>query len=204
MDQIKKKQTVFTIANMAKIGILAAIAVLLTLLDFPLWFAPGFYKIDLSEVIVAIGAFAMGPVAGVVIELLKVLLNLLLNGTTTGGVGEFANFLIGCSFIVPAALLYRHKKNIKNAVVGLGIGVLCMTVVGSALNYFVLLPAYSAAFGMPMETLVEMGTRVNASIQSQVTFVLLAVAPFNLLKGVLSSIVTVLLYKRVSNILHRF
>lgn len=204
MDRADKKQGVFTVANMAKIGILSAIAVLLMLLDIPLWFAPSFYKIDLSEMVVAIGAFAMGPVAGVLIELLKVLLNLLLNGTDTAAVGEFANFVIGCSLIVPAALIYQHKKNVKNAVIGLGVGTLCMTVVGTAINYFVLLPVYSVAFGMPMEQLVAMGTAINGNINSLFTFVALAVAPFNLFKGVLTSILTVLLYKRVSNILHKF
>lgn len=204
MDQANRKQGVFSVANMAKIGILSAIAVLLMLFDIPLWFAPSFYQIDLSEIVVAIGAFSMGPVAGVLIELLKILLNLLLNGTDTAAVGEAANFLIGCSFIVPAALLYKHKKNIKHAVLGLGIGTLCMTVVGSAVNYFVLLPVYSAAFGMPMDQLIAMGTAINGNINSLFTFVLLAVAPFNLFKGVLTSVLTVLLYKRVSKVLHKF
>lgn len=204
MDRANRKHGIFTVANMAKIGILSAIAVLLMLLDIPLWFAPSFYKIDLSEIVVAIGAFAMGPVAGIMIELLKILLNLLLNGTDTAAVGEFANFLIGCSFIAPASLIYQHKKNVKNAVIGLGVGTLCMTVVGCAINYFILLPVYSAAFGMPLEQLVAMGTAINGNINTLFTFVLLAVGPFNLFKGILTSILTVLLYKRVSNVLHKF
>ncbi len=199
-----KKNSVFSIANMAKIGILSAIAVLLMLLEFPLWFAPSFYEIDFSEMVVAIGGFAMGPVAGVVIELIKVLLNLLINGTDTGGVGELANFLIGCSFVVPAALLYQYKKTLKTAIIGLGLGTLCMTVVGCAMNYFVLLPVYATVFGMPLDKIVEMGTLVNGGIRNLFTFVVLAVAPFNLFKGILSSILTVLLYKRVSGVLHKY
>lgn len=98
------------VRRMAQMGMLAAISVVLMLFEIPLPFAPAFYEIDFSEVPVMVGCFTMGPVAGAVIELLKILLNLAINGTDTAGVGEFANFLIGCSLVVPAAVIYKKKE----------------------------------------------------------------------------------------------
>lgn len=189
------------VRSMVQIGMLSAVAIVLMLFEIPLWFAPGFYKIDLSEVAVMVGAFAMGPAAGIAIEFVKILLNLLINGTQTAGVGELANFLIGCSLVLPAAWIYKNKKTRKNAVLGMGIGILCTTAVGCILNAFLLLPAYSAAFGMPIETLVGMGSAVNKAITGLPTFVMFAVAPFNLLKGFLVSVITLLLYKKLNPIL---
>lgn len=189
------------IRTMVQIGMLGAVSVVLMMFEFPLWFAPGFYKIDLSEVPVLIGTFAMGPVAGVMIELIKVILHLLLKGTTTAGMGDAANFLIGCSLILPAGIIYKRIKSRKGALIGMAAGTLILITIGSFLNAFVLLPVYAKAFGLPMETLVGMGSAVNPAITNVTTFVLLAVAPFNLLKGVVVSVITYGLYKYVSPIL---
>ncbi|MDD7739173.1 MAG: ECF transporter S component [Fusicatenibacter sp.] len=186
---------------MVQIAMLAAISTVLMLFDIPLPFAPSFYQLDLSEVPVLIGAFAMGPLAGAMIELVKVLIHLVIAGTTTAGVGEFANFLIGCSFVIPAAWIYRYHKTKKNALIGMTVGTICMAAVGGFLNAFVLLPAYAKAFGMPMEALVEMGSAVNKAITSLPTFCLFAVVPFNLIKGVVVSMITLLLYKHISRLL---
>lgn len=189
--------------TITKVAVLSAISVIVMLFEIPLPFAPGFYKVDLSEVVVMIGALAMGVVPGIFIELIKVLLNLLINGTITAGVGELANFVIGCSYIVPAALIYRHRKTLKTAIVGMSVGTVSITVVGALMNLFVLLPAYSALAGMPLDTLVGMGTAVNPAITNVATLVLFATVPFNLLKGLVSSVLVLLLYKRLSPILHR-
>ena len=143
----------------------------------------------------------MGPMAGVLIELIKVLLNLVINGTDTAFVGEFANFLIGCALIVPAALVYQRKKTRKSAVIGMLLGTIVMAAVGGVINAYVLLPAYSAAFGIPIDGLVEMGAAVNRAITSLPTFCLFAVVPFNLVKGLVVSVITLLLYKHISRIL---
>lgn len=185
--------------TMAQIGMLGAVAVVLMLFEIPLWFAPPFYKIDLGEVPVLIGTFAMGPVAGILIELVKDLLHLLVG--TTMGVGDFANFVIGCALVVPAGLIYQKEKTRKRAVLGMAVGTICMMIAGCILNAFVLLPAYGKAFGMPIESLIAMGTAVNPSIHSLFTFVAFAVAPFNLLKGAVVGTVTFLIYKGVSPIL---
>lgn len=185
----------------AQIGMLAAIAVVLMLFEIPLPFAPSFYEIDFSEVPVLIGAFTMGPLAGGIIELVKIILNLCINGTVTAGVGEFANFVIGCALVLPAAIIYKRKKTKKGAMIGLVTGTLFMTFAGCFINAYIMLPTYAKAFGMPIDALVEMGSAVNASITDLFTFVMFAVVPFNLLKGVLVSIIVLLIYKKISPIL---
>ena len=186
---------------MAQMGMLSAIAVVLMLFEIPLPFAPSFYEIDFSEVPVLIGCFTMGPLAGAIIELLKILLNFAINGTATAGVGEVANFLIGCAFVIPAAVIYKKKRTRTGAIIGMVTGTLFMTFIGCFLNAFVLLPTYAKAFGMPIDALVGMGTAVNSHITSLTTFVIFAVAPFNLLKGFLVSLIVFLIYKKISPIL---
>lgn len=181
---------------------LAAISTILMLLEFPLPFvAPSFYELDFSEVPILIGAFAFGPMAGVLTELVKILLNLLINGTDTAFVGEFGNFLLGCSFLLPAAWIYQRKKSRKNAIVGLALGAITMTVAAVFINALLLLPVYSKVFGMPIEAFIKMGTVINPAIDGIWTFAFLAVAPFNIIKGVFVSLITMLLYKHISPIL---
>ena len=187
--------------RMAYIAIFSVLAAVLMFFEVPLFFAPSFYEIDFSEVPVLISTFYLGPVAGVTTELLKIVLKLLLKGTSTAFVGDFANFVIGCSFVLPASILYHTKKSKGTAIGGMALGTACMTVFGSAFNAFYLIPTYSTLFGMPLEAIVGMGTAVNSSINSVTTLVLFAVVPFNLLKGVLVSIITFLLYKRVEKLL---
>lgn len=200
MEQNQRKRPYTRVIT--RIAILSAVATVLMALKAPLWFTPPFYKMEISEAAVLIGAFALGPSAGVVIELIKVLLNFLIDGTVTAGVGELANFIMGCSFILPAALIYKFNKSIRSAVIGMIAGIISLIVVSSLLNYYLLLPLYGKVFGIPMESLVKMGTEKNPSITDIKTFILLAVVPFNLIKGLLSSVITFLLYKRISPILH--
>ena len=169
--------------------------------EIPLPFAPAFYKIDFSEVPALIGCFAMGPAAGAMIELIKIVLHLLISGTSTAGVGDIANFAIGCAFILPAAWIYKAKHSRKSAMIGMAVGTVFMAFIGCFLNAYVLLPAYAKAFSMPIDALVGMGTAVNGHITNLLTFVVFAVAPFNLLKGVMVSVVVLLIYKKISPIL---
>ncbi len=188
--------------KLTQIGMLGAVSVVLMLIEFPLPFlAPGFYKLDLSEVPVLIGCFSMGPLAGAVIELIKILLNLVINGTDTACVGELANFVIGCAFILPAGWIYKWKHSRKGALLGMAAGTLTLTVLGCFINAYVMLPTYAAAFHLPIDQLVAMGTAVNASIDNLFTFVVFAVAPFNFIKGVLVSTIVFCIYKKISPIL---
>ena len=183
------------------IAMFSALGGVLMLLEIPLFFAPGFYKMDLGELPVLMSAFYLGPVAGVVTEFLKVVLKLLLKGTGTAFVGDFANFVVGCAFVLPASIIYHRNKTRKTAIIGMVVGTLCMTVFGSAFNAYYLIPKFSQLFGMPLEAIVAMGTAINSSIKSVGTLVLYAVVPFNILKGVVDSILTYLLYKRLEPIL---
>ena len=191
-----------SLSYITKVGILSALAAVLMLIEFPLPFiAPPFYELDFSELPVLIGSFALGPVAGVLIELFKNLLNLLINGTDTAFVGEFANFLMGCAFVLPAAIWYRLKKSRKAALLGMALGTIALTVVGTLVNYFVLIPMYSVLYNLPIDVIVGMGTAINPAITNLPMLVVLCVAPFNLIKGVIISALTFVLYKRVSPLL---
>ena len=184
-------------------AIFSAISGVLMLVEIPLFFAPGFYKLDISEMPVLICTFYLGPVAGVTAELLKVMVKLLIKGTSTAFVGDFANFVVGCSFILPASIIYHARPGRKTALVGMGVGTLVLTVFGSLFNGFYLIPKFAVLFGMPMDAIVAMGTKVNAAITDVWTLVAFAVVPFNLVKGVAVSALTFLLYKRISPILHK-
>lgn len=196
---VAEKSKVRTLAQIAMLG---AVATVLMLFEFPIPFiAPPFYEMDFSEVPVLVGAFAMGPVAGIAIEAIKILLNFVINGTITAGVGELANFIFGCAFLLPAALIYRKNKTRKNAIIGMAIGTVVMTVAACIINALVLLPAYGAAFGMPVDAFVQRGTSINKAIDSLFTFAVLAVGPFNLIKGIAVSAIVLLIYKRIRVIL---
>ncbi|MDD4111450.1 MAG: ECF transporter S component [Herbinix sp.] len=197
----QKTSSLFSIKSMAVMAILAAATVPLMWFEIPLWFAPPFYELDFSEVPVLIGAFALGPIAGIIIEFLKILLNLVTTGTQTVGTGELANFIIGCSFVVPASIIYYKNKTLKSAINGLVIGTMLMVVLGAFMNAFVLLPIYAYFFNMPMDALVKMGTTVNPAINNISTFIFYAVVPFNMIKGVLVSLITLLIYKRISGLI---
>lgn len=196
-----KTKKLFHVRNVVLMGMLGAVGAVLMLFEFPLPFiAPSFYGLDLSEIPVLIGSFSMGPLAGAVIEAVKILVKLVLKPTSTGFVGEFANICIGCALVLPAGLIYKFKKTKKGAVIGMIVGTLCMTTVGAVLNAVVMLPFYSNF--MPLESIIEAGAAINPAISNVWTFVILAVAPFNLIKGALVSVVTALVYKRISVIIH--
>ncbi|MBE7001905.1 MAG: ECF transporter S component [Ruminococcaceae bacterium] len=181
------------------IAVCSALAAVLHILDFPLLFlAPEFYKLDFSELPVMLCGFYLGPSAAVACEAVKILLKLLLKGTSTAFVGDFANFAVGCSLVLPAVIVYHGKKSRASALWGLVLGTFVLTVFGSAFNAIYLLPKFSQLFGLPLDAIIAMGGKINGSITSLQTFVLLAVAPLNLIKGVMISILTLLLYKKVA------
>ena len=199
-----KKKSSNALSVTIKIAILGTVAAVVMLLEFPLVFiAPSFYELDFSEVIVLLGGFALGPVPAMAIEAVKIAVNLLIGGSHTVGVGELANFLIGCSFVVPASIIYKYNKTKKGAVIGMLVSTISMVAVGCVLNAFVLLPFYSKAYGMPIDAFIQMGTAINSHVNNIFTFVLITVAPFNLIKCILTSIIILPVYKRVSPILKK-
>ena len=196
---LPEKRAVSTARRVSIIGICSAIAMVLHVLDFPLLFlAPEFYKLDFSELPVLLCGFYLGPAATVACEGVKVLLKLLVKGTSTAFVGDFANFVVGCSFVLPATFLYHSHKSKHSAIIGLVIGTLSMSILGSAFNAIYLLPKFSQLFGLPLDTIIAMGTAIRGGVNSVTTFVMLCVAPLNLVKGTVVSVLTMLLYKRVA------
>ena len=181
------------------IGICAAIATVLHMLDFPLLFlAPEFYKLDFSELPVMLCGFYLGPSAVVICEAVKILLKLLLKSTSTAFVGDFANFAVGCSLVLPAVIIYHLHKSKHSAIIGLVVGTVILTIFGSAFNAIYLLPKFSQLYGLELTSIIAMGSKINAGIRDITTFVMLAVAPLNLIKGAAVSVLTMLLYKRIA------
>ena len=196
-----KENKLFTLKHLVLMGMFGALGAMLMLFEFPIPFiAPPFYGLDLSEIPVLVGTFSMGPLAGLVIELVKILVKLVLKPTTTGFVGEFANFCIGCSLVLPAGFLYKRNKTKKGALIGMIIGTVSMAVIGAVLNALVMIPFYSNF--MPLESIIAAGAAINPVVSNVWTFAFACVAPFNLVKGALVSLITTLVYKRISIIIH--
>lgn len=196
---LPEKRKVSPARRITIVAVCGAIAAVLHMLDFALPFlAPSFYKLDFSEVPVLLCGMFLGPSATVACEAVKIILKLLFKSTSTAFVGDFANFVVGCSLVLPATIIYHTRKSLKSALIGMAVGTVILTVFGSAFNAIYLLPKFAELYGMPLEKIIGMGTAINPVISNVSTFVLLAVAPLNLVKGVAVSILTLLLYKRVA------
>ena len=189
----------FTTKNLVLMAVFSALAAVLMLFEFPLpAIAPSFYEIDLSEIPVMIGTFIMGPVSGVIMEVVKILLKLLIKGTSTAYVGDFANFCVGCCLVVPAGIIYRIKKTKKGALIGLLTGTAVMSIMGVVLNYFIMIPFFAKFYGTPIDKIIAAGSAIWPVISDKLSFVIVCVLPFNIIKGVVVSLVTVLVYKHIS------
>lgn len=187
---------------LSRVGVLTAIAFVLMYLQFPIaMLFPSFLQFDISEVPALLGTFSMGPLAGVIIVFLKNVLVYLIRGSFTGGVGELSNFIISAAWMIPVGLIYKNAKTKKNAVKGMVAGGLAMIVVAALSNYFVIIPLYAKI--MPIEAIIAMGAAVNPAISNVEMLILLGVTPFNIFKVTVVSLVTALVYKKVSPVLHR-
>lgn len=185
--------------KLIKISLMGVIAFVIMFLEFAIPIFPSFLKIDISDIPAIITGFALGPIAGVAVELVKNILHLF--RTSTSGIGELANFLVGSAFVFPAAYLYSKKKDKKTAIMGMMIGTISMAVVGGIANYYILLPFYSNF--IPIEAIVGMAAAVNSLVVDLKTLILYAIIPFNLVKGIVLTLITIPVYKKVSKVLHR-
>lgn len=193
------------ISNTKKItivGAFSALAAVLMYFEIPLFFAPSFYKIDFSEIPVLICGFLLGPASAAVSEAIKILIKLIIHPTSTAFVGEFANFVVGCAFVIPASIIYQRHKTRKRAVVGMVSGTLISTALGMFTNAYILLPAFAVIYqDTSVQDLISMGTEVNSAIGGMFTFILFAVTPLNLVKFGLVSVIVFLIYKKISILL---
>jgi len=195
MSQPGKRR--FNTRQLATIAVLAAIASILFVLEIPVVL---FYKLDFSNLPVLLGTFAMGPLAGTMILLVKSTLGLL--HSSSQGVGELADFLMGMAMLLPAGLIYRRDKTRRGALLGMALGAVCATVAGVLANVYILVPFYGVAYGMPVETIVAMGQSLVPSIDTLWKFVFIITAPFNVLKWTAISVLGGLMYKPLSPLLH--
>lgn len=196
MSQSKRNEN--AMFNLTRCGLLSAMAVILFYIEIPV---VAFYKLDLSTLPAILAGFAMGPIQGVAVIVVKNLVHML--GTSTACVGELADILMSCAFVVPASLYYRKHKNRKSALMAMLIGSAAMVLVSVLVNYFILIPAYQVLMNLPLEVIIGMGQKVFGFIDTTVELVLAITAPFNIFKAVVLSVVTYLLYKRVSPLLHQ-
>lgn len=178
-------------------AMLSAVAYILMFLDFSVPFMPAFIKMDLSELPALIGSFAMGPVCGIVVCLIKNVLHLFI--TTTGGVGELSNFILGVAFVLPAGLIYRHKKSRKSALIGSLAGAVVMGVFSIISNYYLVYPVYYNF--MPEETVLNAYQALIPSMKSILQSLVCFNMPFTIIKGLFSVVITFLIYKHISPIL---
>lgn len=178
-------------------AVLAAAAYLLAFLEFPVPLTPAFARMDLSDLPALIGAFAFGPVTGVMIELVKNLLGLMTS--STGGVGELANFLMGASYVFTAGVVYRHHKTKRMALAGGVAGSVAMGIMAAVTNYFILLPMFEQF--MPLEEIIAAFGEFIPFIHTKMDVVLYNAFPFNVIKGLVITAVTMLVYKKISPVL---
>lgn len=188
--------------RLVKMSLLGVIGFLLMFIEVPIPIFPSFLKIDISDLPALIGAFALGPAAGIGIELLKNILHGIFKGAETAFIGELANFVVGSVLAFSAGYVYSKNKSKKTAALGLVVGTLAMTVVASVFNYFVLLPLYEKVLHFPISAIVAMGSKVNSNIKDLNSLIVWSIAPFNLIKGAVLSVLTMAAYKSVSSILH--
>ena len=201
MYSICNNKKTISVNKMTKIAILAAISYVFMFISIPIpGVFPDFLKLDISDIPAIFGGMALGPVSGLTIALLKNLFNGL-TSSTTAGIGEIANLLIGGSYVVVLSLVYRHKKNIKGLILGFFLATIVMTLVGSLTNYYVLLPFYGKI--MPMKVIIDMGHVINSNVIDLKSFVIWMIAPFNIVKAIFMSLITLPLYKKMEVILKR-
>lgn len=173
---------------------LGGLGMILMLLDFPLPLFPIFLQVDLSDVPAVIGAFSMGPAAGVMIELLKNLLKLIV-GSSTGGVGELANFLVGAGYVLILGIVYEKWPHRNGVILGAVLATVGAAVFAGVLNYFIFIPAYAVVMGLPVDAFVSVASQVNAAVVDLRTLVVFAIVPFNLVKGVIIAVAAVLVHR---------
>ena len=194
---IAAKNKTLSVQYLTRIAVLTALSSILYLISIPV---VAFYHLDLSNLPVLLGAFSMGPIPGLIILGLKSLIGCLTSSTMY--VGELADFIMGAAFVLPAALIYQQNKSRKGALIGMLVGTVALIVAGCLTNAFLLIPFYMTAFGMPMESIIGMCAQTLPFVDTEMKVILFVTGPFNLLKGVVLCVLTYIIYKPLSPLLH--
>lgn len=190
-----------SIKNISRIAILGALGAILMIVDFPIFVAPSFYKLDIGDLPCLIGAFAMGPIPALFIQIIKILLKMLFKPTSTAFIGEIAAFITSSVFCVVAAIVYKKNKTKKGALIAMIIGSVAMVLVSTIANYLFIIPAYVNLYGMPLETIISLGSAIFPIVKDLFSFCLCCVLPFNVIKAAIIDVLTFFLYKHISPLL---
>lgn len=196
---MKNSKTNFIVTT----AILGALAGILMFIKFPIPIAPSFYKLDFSDVAALIGGFALGPLSAILICLIKNIINVIIEGTTTAFIGELSNFVMAIAISVPAAIYYKKNHTKKGAMIAMLIGTVCELIISALINYYVLIPAYVNFMNIPLQAIISMGNKIIPSVDSLFKLILFCTIPFNIIKSLLVCLITFILYKRVSPLINR-
>lgn len=197
----KKK---FKTRDLTVIAMLGAICCVLMHVDFPLPFMPPFMNFDLCGLVELIGGFAMGPLQAFAIIMVKILLKLATEGTTSAFTGELQNVLLSCAYVLPPVILYHRNKTKRTAMIGMAGGTIFCSIVAVFTNLFIIIPFYMALMGQEMGYFIQMCSEANPMVQNAATLALFGIIPFNLIKCSINSLGAMVLYKRLSPILHGY
>lgn len=197
MSVVNKK---LNVRNMVVISILGVISFVLMMFRFPLPFAPGYMDVDISEFPALLASFSLGPLAGIAVVCLKLILKSF-SGSSTIYIGELSNLIVSSSFVITAGLVYKLKRTKKGALLGLVLGVITMSLIATLSNYFIIFPIYGELMGLSMEDFARGVGEINPLVKNFKSLMVFSILPFNLVKGSLTSLVTYILYKRVGNVL---
>lgn len=201
MEQSIKSNKYMSARVIAQIGILATISYFLRFIELPLPIFPVFLKLDISDVPAVFGGLAMGPAAGFIILTIKNIMQIISGGSSTGGIGEIANLVIAGAYVVVVCMAYKKLRSKKGVIIGSIIGTIAMAITGAIINYYVIFPLY-AKIMIPMEQIIQMGQIINPRVTDLYEFMIWLVIPFNIIKGVLTTIVILPLYEKMSKIIH--
>ncbi len=199
-NETKVTRTLTSTQKLVRVSMLSALAFGLTFLSTPLPIFPSFLKIDIADVPAVFASILMGPLAGIAVQFIKNLLAYFLQGSLTAGVGEFANFVIGSAMVLPIGLMFKKNKSSKRFVIGAVISVIFTTIFACLLNYYLLLPAYAAAFNTSTDSFVAMGGAIIPFVDTMWEFLLFSIAPFNIFKGTIVFSISYLIYGFIKNI----
>lgn len=189
------------VKEIAFIGLMGALSAVLMLLRFPLPFLPPFLSFDLAGVMEIMGGFMFGPVAAFFIILVKILIQLIIQGSLSFGTGEVQGLILSCTYVLPALLIYHWKKSKKSAIVGMAVSTVLVSVVAVITNLYLIIPFYVRLFGMTMDDIITMCSAVNPAVKDAAGMVIMGILPFNLIKYGATSVVTFLVYKRLSKLI---
>ena len=198
---MSKTNSSLKVRRMVTVAVMSAVAMVLQFIEVSIPIMPTFIKLDFSDIPELIITFAYGPLSGVLVCLIKNILHMPLSGSAF--IGELSNFLLGCFFVVPAGLIYKHKKTKKSALIASVVGALVMALVSVLTNYFLIYPLYVKVLGLPYEAIIGMYQLILPSADTLIKDLLIFNVPFTFIKGLIDAAVTFLIYKRLSPVLKK-